>query len=328
VPLFNRRSGAVPNTRVRDRCWNDPDLDRLVDLVADAGQPADVRVRAVLDRMAAVAAEPDSLVQSMDAGGMRLTSDLDAVRRAADGESASSGSTASPADALALLATTLTRRAWEIRGSGRAETVGSDAFADFHRILEEADEIGLRAIELDPSHPGAAHCRLISGRGLGLQSDEWWYRFEVARRRKPTAYPAHCQMLQALCKKWYGSHELMFDFARRVAQEAPVGDPVGAVLALAHAEYLVEEGRASIPGPDLALAREASDRWVQGGETALSHPYALEAHQLFGWMLKGDAARRWFHLSRVGDRISSLPWDYINNGEASFRTLVAKGPKG
>ena len=118
----------------------------------------------------------------------------------------------------------------------------------------------------------------------------------------------------------------MFDFARRVAQEAPVGDPVGAMLALAHAEYLVEEGKALVEPQDQALLVHASQQWVAGGEAAMRHPRALEAHQLFGWAFRSsNPDLRHFHLSRGTGRMNWAPWDYLKDGEKAYRELLAKG---
>jgi len=49
----------------------------------------------------------------------------------------------------------------------------------------------------------------------------------------------------------------------------------------------------------------------------------LAAHQLFGWFLRDDPARAQFHFSRTKGRISFLPWNYLNNGEAIYRNRMA-----
>ena len=206
--------------------------------------------------------------------------------------------------------------------------MSEESFQSFHEVLEEADDVGRAALDLDPSNPGAACARLTSGRGLGLPADEWWHRFDVGRRARSTLFPAHHHMLQALCKKWYGSHEMMLDFARRVAREAPVGDPVGVMLAEAHAEYLIEEGTALVSPEDQELLAFASQQWVSGGETALRHPRALEAHQLFGWAFrKSHPELRAFHMARATGRLASLPWNYLKDGEKAYRELLDKGSK-
>lgn len=320
--LFSRGPKPEDYHVVRDRCWSDPALDALYDAVADRTRPADARVSLVLQHLAAVRDDAERLVCAAIAVDDLLIDDLDAVRAAA---ASPTGDRAADTEARTLLAWMLVATAWSVRGGGRSSTVSDEAFAVFHRILEEAEEVGYQALELSPGHPLAAVARLASGRGLGLPPDEWWARFNVARQIRPTLYPAHTHMLQALCRKWYGSSEVMFDFARKVAAEAPVGDPVGAILAIAHVEHLLDTGKLDVPPADLELARQAADRWIAGGEEAMAaHPRAYEAHQLFGWLLRADQDRRRFHLSRSMGRMSDLPWNYLRDKEQAYRVLMAK----
>ncbi|MCE0539531.1 hypothetical protein LWF15_28930 [Kineosporia rhizophila] len=228
-------------------------------------------------------------------------------------------------DLLALLGTTLVDVAWEIRGSGPASSVRKSAWPDFREILTEADEILVAALRMVPHHPDAATFRLFTALGLGVRSDEWWNRFEVARAAHPTLYAAHRAMLTALCAKWYGSDELMFDFGRSVAEQAPPGDPLVAMLPLAHAEYLcsVMMGRNTPGGPSPEAARmddeeavmAASWKWAgDGSRPAPTHAHALRAHNLFGWFL-GTSSRfqdrgRW-HLEQTRHRYHSMPWSFV-----------------
>ncbi|MDQ1304887.1 MAG: hypothetical protein QG671_715 [Actinomycetota bacterium] len=239
---------------------------------------------------------------------------------------APTGDKQADADARALLSTVLVAGAWAVRGGGRAGTVSQDAARTFHTMLDDADEVGYQALELQPGHPVAGVARLDSARGLGISGEEFWSRFEVATQNRPTLYAAHASMLQALCKKWSGNAELMFDFARRTAANAPVGDPVGAMLAIAHVENLLEvQGTLSVPAEDLELARYAADRWVAGGEELMeAHPYAPAAHQLFGWLLRGNPERLRFHFSRSRERIAFLPWAYLDGEDDAYRSLLAK----
>ena len=50
--------------------------------------------------------------------------------------------------------------------------------------------------------------------------DEFWHRFEVSRALRPTMYPSHSAVLPVLTKDGHGSHEQMFDFARRAAAQS------------------------------------------------------------------------------------------------------------
>lgn len=318
------RRGSSSADLVEKRCWKDSDLDTLADRLEDAARPVPEKVSAVLARLGAARDDAEQQLLVLDASAERLAGDLAAVREAlSEGDPGAD----ERADRLALDAAVTTSAAWNVRGGGGAETVGEDAWPVFHRMLEEADERGRQALDLVADHPGAATWRLVSGRGLGLPSDEWWHRFEVARRRRPTLYPAHFHMLQALCEKWYGTHDLMLDFGRRVARESPVGDPLPAVLALAHLELWLATASGGAPqqlrdrarAEDTALLRQVSDAWLATGEAASAHPRALEAHQLFGWFFQDDRSRAAAHLSRVGGRIAFFPWQYYKEPHAEYR---------
>ena len=210
-----------------------------------------------------------------------------------------------------------------------ATTVSEESFQSFHEVLEEADDVGRAALDLDPSNPGAACARLTSGRGLGLPADEWWHRFDVGRRARSTLFPAHHHMLQALCKKWYGSHEMMLDFARRVAREAPVGDPVGVMLAEAHAEYLIEEGTAPgvAGGPGSCSPLPPSS-----GSVGARLPCGIPGRSKRTSCSAGPSARVTPSCERSTcpwppGRLASLPWNYLKDGEKAYRELLDKGSK-
>lgn len=306
---------------VQERPWLDPGLDALADQLDDRRVPAGSKVEAALAELARARTHPERRVQVAVAAGKRLAgaeAELRARARTPVGDAAADG------DALALLAETLLQKAWAVRGQGRVATVKKDAWAVFHSMLEEADEIGRAALDLVPGDAVAATTRLNIGRGLGLPDDEWWARLEEARKQEPFLYPAHLQMLQALCAKWYGSHEIMFAFARQVAREAPAGSPVGVVLAIAHLEYWATENRYAVPDADRALLIDAAGRWVAGGEPALAHPQAPGAHQMFAWLLRDDLPRVNFHLTRARGRMDFFPWAYLGDGDRPFRKLMAR----
>ncbi len=126
--------------------------------------------------------------------------------------------------------------AWEARGSGLADTVSEKGFKLFFERLARAEEELLRAAELDPADPTPwAHLVMV---GVGAQKSldkiqEW---FQQAVRRHSRHATAHYSMLQALCAKWYGSHDQMFDFARGTCAKLPNGHGLHALIALAHFE--------------------------------------------------------------------------------------------
>jgi hypothetical protein len=319
MSMFRRGPRPEDYHVIEDRCWSDPALDALHDGLIDKSRPATDRVEFVLRHLDAVRADAERRVFAATTLNKLLIDCLDVLRATEP-----TGHREHDADVQGLLALVLTAQAWQFRGRGYASTVEDQALLAFHQILEEADEVGYKALALDPTNPIAGEARLTSGLGLGLPKDEWWTRFEVACKTRPTQYLAHKTMLQAVSQKWHGSHDLMFDFARKVTAAAPIGDPIGAILAIAHAEFLLYSKTLSVPPDDLRLVEEAADRWISGGEEMMfAHPAAYEAHQLFGWLLKEKVSRRAYHLSRSRGRMSAIPWTYLEGDEAVYRALMA-----
>lgn len=54
--------------------------------------------------------------------------------------------------------------------------------------------------------------------------------------RSVISWNAHSATLGYLCKKWFGSHEEMFDFARSVSAQVPEGSGLHALIPEAHHE--------------------------------------------------------------------------------------------
>ena len=291
-------------------------LDAVFETVDDAGAPVAARIDAALAHLATVRSDPEQHVVAGSVLAGSLRPELDALRSRV--RAVRTGPEA--AELRGLLCGALVSAAWEIRGGGWAKNVAPDVWDPFRKLMEEADEVGYAALELVPDHAHAGCARMMTGLGLGLPQQEWWHRFKVARRSRPTLYPAHWFMLSALCAKWYGSDELMWEFGRATAGQAPPGDPVTAMLALAHYEHLISLKRQELPSreaariwtgrirSDLPELTAAADRWLQG--PAVAHPRDFEAHQLFGFVFhagdEDDLARR--HLERGTLRPALVPW--------------------
>jgi hypothetical protein len=86
--------------------------------------------------------------------------------------------------------------------------------------------------------------------------------------RNPSLYAGHISCSQALCKKWWGSDAEVLDVAEAAVATADPGDPLTAVLAVAHLEIGGEIGiwddlNAYLARPRVhgALA-DAADRWL------------------------------------------------------------------
>jgi hypothetical protein len=298
-----------------DQTTGDAALDAAVEAAEDPRAPVAARIDGALAYLAGVRHDPEQhvLVGSLLTGA--LQGELDELRARAR----SAGRGPEAADLLGLLCEALVSAGWAIRGNDLAKNVAKEAWGPFLALLAEADEVGAAALGLVPDHAHAACSRMMTALGLGLGGD-FGRRFEVARRSRPTLYPAHWFMLTGSCAKWFGSDERMWAFAAATVEHAPPGDPLTAMLALAHYEHRISLRRRELPRrevdrtwraairsglPDLVAA---SDRWLEG--PARPHPRDFEAHQLFGWVFQqgGDHERARGHLELGTLQMATVPW--------------------
>jgi hypothetical protein len=305
----------VARTVVVDRCFDDLALDTGIDVVRETELNAGIALlretRTDYDlRAQRVTALADAAIgQSHDVGRLYR----DSMPRA-DG-----------ADVHLWLGATIVAEAWQIRGMGGTD---ADRLGLFRDILRDAQEPLLTAASLAPDDPVPWAMLQNYAMGMGMDRanlDALWARIAD---RCPTLFFGNVRRLQALAAKWGGSHEEMFAFARAAAISAPAGDPLTAMLPLAHAEYLGASGIQPRQHFNANVVDElvaAESRWRA---TARPRPDSLWAHNIFGWaMLRaGDDARAVWHLSRVNRRSTSIPWAYEDDTATAFATaLVALG---
>ncbi|MFF7245834.1 DUF4034 domain-containing protein [Embleya sp. NPDC008237] len=145
------------------------------------------------------------------------------------------------ADRLVVEAQVAVNAAWEARGSGWARDTSSEAFAEFARILEHAEHACLLACEAAPQDPTPWITRLWVTIGRGAPREVFEARWSELLARDPHSRFGHNSALQYLAAKWYGSHEEMYAFARKVAAAAPAGSPLALLVLQAHVEYQLRE---------------------------------------------------------------------------------------
>lgn len=216
-------------------------------------------------------------------------------------------SAADPADPdLCLwLGSTRVGEAWKARSAYRAEYVEAERFGRFWRLLALAGPPLHRAAELLPADPVPWDRLQWHGLGMQLERDELDRVWRELTARDPSLYAGHISRSQVLCKKWWGSDAEVLDFAETAVAAAEPGDPVTAVLAVAHLEIGVEigtwddlNGYLARPSVHAALV-EAADRWLSAERP---HPRNLEAHHIFGaaFYRAGDHDRARRHFVQVG----------------------------
>ncbi len=223
-------------------------------------------------------------------------------------------------DALLWLGAARIKRAWDVRGGSFAKYVGAKRFQRFWQVLAEAEAPLRQAAQALPEDP--VPWDQLQWHAIGMTSgrDELDSIWKELTARDPHLYAGHYSRAQALCAKWYGSHRELLAFAHESVASAPPGDPVTAMLALAHFEIAWSEDgdsdrstqdvlEAYFGDPDVAgtLSR-AADKWRDGSRP---HPRSLDAAHLFGaaFYVGGHLRRAQGFLSETGRRVPEvLPW--------------------
>ncbi|GGM70713.1 hypothetical protein GCM10012275_46420 [Longimycelium tulufanense] len=324
--MFGKRGEHTgPERMVRDRTYDDLVLDAALAELAEGKLAAAVTV------LAECRSEPEVRALRADVLGTELIGQAEEVVTLAR-------ETGDP-DLWLLGGRAFLAEAWAVRGGGRAERVSDDRRKLFHATLRKAVVPLQSAAERLPRDPVPWASLMVAAMGLGLtreQKDGLWR--EVAARY-PTLWTANCYRVQILARKWGGDATEMLAFARGCADRAPQGDPVSAMVVLAHFEVYLECLQNALEARDrraivrlnthyFAQARDeiaaAADRWMCAPRP---HPRALEAHNLFAaaFGMADDASRARLHLTAMGDRLHDIPWGYLGLGvEKEYRAMAEK----
>ncbi|MEU1733677.1 hypothetical protein [Streptosporangium sp. NPDC020145] len=328
--IFRRRKDgrSAGDAFVVGRLWNDIALDAAVEAVEEG------YLNAGLVLLGETHGDPE--LRSLR---------LDALSRAAVGRSQGiaellAGSR-DRADILLWLGRTVIDEAWVIRGGGFSGEAGEDRFKMFFATLSGAHEPLMEAARLRPYDPVPWESMIWFALGMQFdraEEDEIW---EETVSRSATLFSAHWARIQALSEKWGGSHEEMFSHAREAAAFAPRGNPLTAMLALAHLEYLrAEERRLVVENKMMAYMKfsmryfservvgelkDAERRWTA---YATAHPRDFEAHHLFGAVFVREASTHDLaarHLRQVGNRVGrGAPWSYLGDPAEEFAAALRR----
>jgi hypothetical protein len=225
-------------------------------------------------------------------------------------------STPRGADAAAVYAEWLVAVAWEVRTAKRAAQVSSDQFATFHRILGDAQDAALQASSLAPDDPTPWVTLLTICRGLEHDAAHFESALSQLTTRAPDHRKGHEEALQYLCKKWFGSHEQMFDFARKAAAVAP---SLRALPLIGAVEYWMDEDTSMFKTAEMQAAADAVLRdWLDGegsaSPTAITDRSLVATAYTFGG--RGAAAVKQFRI--LGSRADSWVWQYFGDPPKKF----------
>ncbi|GLW30144.1 DUF4034 domain-containing protein [Actinoplanes regularis] len=206
--------------------------------------------------------------------------------------------------------------AWEARGSRRANVTSKSSFQEFFRRLRIAENCLDEVIERDPDEVLAWTWLTTSARGRQIPAEQAAARFREVTKRAPFLLHAHEQRLQYLCRKWFGSHQEMFAFAREATASAPAGHPLPGVLASAHIEYWLD-----LPaGQDDTYMTTPAVRadLIAAAEKSVLHPDFVK---VAGWATRANTLAMALHMGQefahaarvfdvIGDNVTEWPWFY------------------
>ncbi|NGM13850.1 hypothetical protein [Verrucosispora sioxanthis] len=211
--------------------------------------------------------------------------------------------------------------AWEARGGARAAQTGQDQFREFWRRLKFAENCLDEVVEREPDDTTARTFLVVSARGREVDPAEAQRRFDEVVTRHPGHRLAHEHMLQYLCRKWSGSHEQMFGFAREALAKAPAGSPLGQLVPAAHLEMWLDLP----PGEDADYigADEVIDEMNAAADQSVRHPSYVRrpgwatVHNLFamGFAFSGDLISAAGQFDVIGDQVTAWPWQYFDGAD-------------
>jgi hypothetical protein len=222
-----------------------------------------------------------------------------------------------------LRGTLLLKRAWVYRGGGRAHEVEGQRWPKFFDALESSFESLTAAMNSNPAISEAPARAIRTLMGL---SAEWEDIDEMYARLRATGEPNFCgeiNYLIASCEKWLGSHDKMFEFARRTYSNDAHPSFAG-LIAEAHQERHLYISRWD--DDDDAAETYLSSESVHAELTAasqylLAHTQdrpifeTIEAHNYFAliFSLGENHAQAAAHYAAIGKGLSLHPWEFYTN---------------
>jgi len=220
---------------------------------------------------------------------------------------------------LSWLGSAQIQAAWAIRGTSLAADVKEEAWEGFHGGLRKAEATLRHATQVAPDLADPWVGLLTTSRGLSMGQEELENRFEEVHKRSPFRPDACDVMLQGLCAKWGGSDERMFEFARWVEANAPVGSASAVHLPNAHYEYSFNQDEEQATyyrsEPVVAELSAAAARFLNATHSP-APPVLLPALNMYLRTLipVGPESARIIEacIERIADRPTSTPWHRSN----------------
>lgn len=222
---------------------------------------------------------------------------------------------------LALVrAATGIHRAWEHRSRLRASDVSQEQLEAFHTTLADTTALLQRAADLLPDDPEPWALALVHARGLEAPPEVWHDYLSRVRAADPWHYGGHRAAMELLTAKWFGSHEEMSDFARRVAAEAPEDARVRALPLAAVVEQIASgDAAAAAADPATPEAVDLALAWVEAGPDRGQHVVAVHRNALVFVLFHCRSFRQAYdQLVATGPFATSVPWGYYGEARTVF----------
>ena len=212
--------------------------------------------------------------------------------------------------------------AWQARTAQVAALVNSDRRAEFSRRLNFVRQDLEGLIQRNPKDPNPHALLLIVAKGEDRPASErqaiWKQMFELY----PNHYAGNRNYLDSILAKWGGSYQQTMEFTRQVMEACPEGSEIGVLTLVALTEHWLY----------LDAFEKQPEQASQFVQESASHSLAAQAYQrsigsdLFQFGVSSinacNEAAFWFYLSqqpqylkreltRIGDRCTASPWDYL-----------------
>lgn len=224
-------------------------------------------------------------------------------------------------------------RAWGARGGGVSSTVSDDGWQGFFKHLQGAAQHLQYAGEQDQADPTAYAFLQPVAMGLQLEHDQAREWLEIALDRDPYHKQAHSNHLFLLCKKWGGSHDQMFDFARATVAKSPSGSVLKALIYAAYQEYYLylwafeeNEKAANEFIFDPAIRNEAleiyNDSLAQRPQITQVSDYWHHNLAMWWFYMQKNAPLVRAESKKIGDHMTEFPWRLFFNGIAAGYELA------
>lgn len=222
-------------------------------------------------------------------------------------------------------------QAWRERSSQREYHVTREMWEKFGACLHEAYKSLHVAIELKPEHPEAYACLIPVCMGLQLNRELMWRNFEQVAQLEPEHYLGYANFCNAITKKWGGSHEECFAFAKRCLESAKPGSPIVGIVAMTHIEFWLyhhswEDGdrdRAATYFDEPQVISELCQAYeiLNQGDPERLKWFANEARNNLAWALykakQYDLCKD--AVDKIGKRVTDRPWFYPQEGLEGHR---------